>query len=213
MSCQKERRAERRLWSRFTFCYPGEVGGHLCEKFSQRPAMDTARELDQWVKKMKCSGATGLDITSFPEIKVTLNNKEVNCSVLKLMLLTNHKFSSKFWSHKFRHLLFQGWTGLFSSGTWESKSGPFARWDPMQCDDGRSKGVQVILMLEIIADDHCGAEESWWCLRSWWITTGDVWDCQRISSQISWGTDWRDVDGCSDAGGRESWRWMAARYC
>lgn len=35
--------------------------------------MNTARELDQWVKKMKCSGATGLDISSFPEIKVGLD--------------------------------------------------------------------------------------------------------------------------------------------
>ena len=55
----------------FTFLpFTGEEGrgGHL--SFSQRPAMDSARELDQWVKKMKCSGATGLDITSFPEIKV-----------------------------------------------------------------------------------------------------------------------------------------------
>lgn len=28
------------------------------------------REVDQWVRKMKCSGATGLDISHFPELKV-----------------------------------------------------------------------------------------------------------------------------------------------
>merc|ERR1719430_1391513 len=57
--------------------FTSDTGEQHCEKFSQRPTMNTARELDQWVKKMKCSGATGLDISSFPEIKVGLDQGPV----------------------------------------------------------------------------------------------------------------------------------------
>ena len=35
--------------------------------------VSTTREVDQWVRKMKCSGATGLDISHFPELKVALH--------------------------------------------------------------------------------------------------------------------------------------------
>ena len=107
----------------FTFLpFTGEEGrgGHL--SFSQRPAMDSARELDQWVKKMKCSGATGLDITSFPEIKVVSQCEKV----------PTNSFSIP-----------KGWTGLISSGSWKFKFGSVAGRNPFQCNDARAKGGQV----------------------------------------------------------------------
>jgi hypothetical protein len=37
-----------------------------------------AKELDQWLKKMKCSGATGQRLENFRDIKVGINNDEVD---------------------------------------------------------------------------------------------------------------------------------------
>ena len=101
----------------FTFTGEEGRGGHL--SFSQRPAMDSARELDQWVKKMKCSGATGLDITSFPEIKVASQCAKVPTDSFSIP---------------------KGWTGLISSGSWKFKFGPVARRNPFRCNDARARG-------------------------------------------------------------------------
>jgi len=39
--------------------------------------MAIARELDQWIKKLKCSGTTGVDIATFPELKVGVDPSPV----------------------------------------------------------------------------------------------------------------------------------------
>ena len=40
-----------------------------------------ARELDQWVKKLKCSGSSGIGIESFPDIKVGVDPSPVKSEV------------------------------------------------------------------------------------------------------------------------------------
>ena len=38
-----------------------------------------ARELEQWVKKMKCSGTSGIGIETFPDIVVGVDPSPVEC--------------------------------------------------------------------------------------------------------------------------------------
>ena len=45
--------------------FPFQNGG-----FTQRGSDRFSRELDQWIKKMKCSGATGTRLENFRDIKV-----------------------------------------------------------------------------------------------------------------------------------------------
>ena len=44
----------------------------------EKKPQQVAKDLDQWVKKMKCSGTSGVGIESFADIRVGIDHSPVN---------------------------------------------------------------------------------------------------------------------------------------
>lgn len=65
----------------------------------QKTVDEYAKELEQWLKKMKCTGVTGIRLESFKEIKVGINEEPVDPSSPSLEpypnLWTEEKFTYK----------------------------------------------------------------------------------------------------------------------
>ena len=53
-----------------------------------------AKDLDQWVKKLKCSGTSGVGIESFADIRVGIDHSPVNEDSKKYDLMTGEDYKN-----------------------------------------------------------------------------------------------------------------------
>ena len=96
---------------------------------------------------MKCSGATGLDISSFPEIKVG-GKKKIN-EMMKKRWAGRKCFISIPFLHRILNCqfgascFFKGWSGPRASWIWKSKFGSTIWRDLVQCNDKRAEREQA----------------------------------------------------------------------
>jgi hypothetical protein len=56
-------------------------------KVTKKP-QQVAKDLDQWAKKMKCSGTSGVGIESFADIRVGIDHSPVNENINKYDSMT-----------------------------------------------------------------------------------------------------------------------------
>ena len=121
------------------------------------------------VKKMKCSGATGLDISSFPEIKVG-REKKINDVIKKKRSAGRKCFISipfldrilncQFGTSCFFLCFCKGWSGPRAGWIWESKFGSTIWGDLVQWTYKRTEREQASVSIVICSNARWTMKET-----------------------------------------------------